>query len=122
MESIKIILPFPPSCNHLFPTIVRRGKPIRVKSKKYKEWQNNCPDLHYKTLDKVYTISYLIFFPDNRRRDGQNYMKAPLDYIVSEGVLEEDDRRFVCGEQWFDGGTDVDNPRIEITIKEKKDA
>lgn len=118
MDSIKLVLPFPPTVNHLFPTIVRGGKPIRIKSKKYKDWLDSCPGLmEFKVKGKC-TISYLIYFPDNRIRDGQNYMKAPLDYLVSENVILSDDRKIVKGEQWYDGGTDKENPRIVITIKE----
>lgn len=59
-----------------------------------------------------------MFFPDNRVRDGQNYMKPVLDWIVTQGIIEDDNRRIVKGEQWIDCGIDKDNPRIEIYIKE----
>lgn len=119
MDGIKIALPFPPSVNTAYPTIVKGRKSIRVKSKKLKEWIKNAPIFDIAFTEPV-VISYLIFFPDLRERDGQNYMKVPLDYLVSEGILEGDDRTKVKGEQWFDGGIDRENPRIEITIKEWK--
>lgn len=115
---IKLVLPFPPSSNTAYPTIIRGRKPIRVKSAKLKAWIKNAPDLEGVVVTGKCTISYLIFFPDDRIRDGQNFMKVPLDYLVSEGVIEDDNRRIVKGEQWFDGGNDRENPRIEITIKE----
>lgn len=119
MDSVKIGLPFPPSVNHAYPTIVKGRKPIRVKSAALRKWIEDAPQFEFKFTNPV-TISYLIFFPDSRERDGQNYMKVPLDYLVSEGILEGDDRTKVVGEQWFDGGIDRENPRIEITIKEYK--
>jgi len=117
MDSFKIILPFPPSSNTAYPTVVKGRKPVRVKSSKLKKWIEEAPNYDERVKKKV-AISYLIFFPDNRIRDGQNYMKVPLDYLVSQGVLTDDDRRYVKGEQWWDGGNDKENPRIEITIKE----
>jgi len=118
MDSIKIVLPFCPSSNTAYPTIVRGGKSFRIKSAKLKEWIRDAPDLEGIEVSGKVTISYMIFFPDNRIRDGQNYMKVPLDYLVSQGVLKDDNRKYVCGEQWYDGGNDKENPRIEITIKE----
>jgi Holliday junction resolvase RusA-like endonuclease len=61
-----------------------------------------------------------MFFPDNRARDGQNYMKVLTDYLVSEGVFADDNWRNIVGEQWFSGGIDRENPRVEITIREYK--
>lgn len=119
MDSVKIALPFPPSVNTAYPTIIKGRKPVRVKSAALKKWIEAAPQFDFK-FTKPVTISYLMFFPDRRERDGQNYMKVPLDYLVSEGILEGDDRTKVKGEQWFDGGIDKENPRIEITIKEYK--
>jgi Holliday junction resolvase RusA-like endonuclease len=93
----------------------------RFKSKRMKEWEMSCPDLFNYPEFKKATVSYLMFFPDDRVRDGQSYQKAPLDYITNQGIFEDDNRRIVKGEQWFDGGIDRENPRIEITIKEYRD-
>ena len=120
MDSIKITLPFCPSANMAYPTVVIKNKSRRVKSKRAKDWEKSCPKLDgFPSFEKA-TVSYLIFFPDDRIRDGQSYMKLPLDYLVKEGIFKDDNRRIVKGEQWFDGGIDRENPRIEITIKEKK--
>ena len=100
---------------------MRGRKILRVKSKKLKDWIKAAPDLSdYKFAGGRYTISYLLFFPDDRGRDGQNLMKVPLDYMVSQGVFIDDNRKIICGEQWFDGGIDREKPRVEITIKEYK--
>lgn len=117
MDSIKIVLPFCPSANMAYPT-AKNGR--RIKSKRLKDWILSCPDLSDCPKFEKCTISYLMFFPDDRIRDGQSYLKLPLDYIVSQGILEDDNRRIVRGEQWFDGGNDKENPRIEITIKKVK--
>lgn len=116
MDSIKLILPFPPSVNTAYPTIIKGRKPIRIKSAKLKKWIKDAPEFEERIAEKC-LITYLMFFPDERIRDGENYMKVPTDYLVSCGVLQGDDRRYIKGGQWYDGGTDKENPRIEVTIK-----
>lgn len=117
--ALKIILPFPPSVNGMFAQNKHNAK-HRFKTKAYKDWLDSCPKLTEFKISGQCTISYMIFFPDDRIRDGQNYMKAPLDYLCAEGVIEDDNRRIVKGEQWVDGGIDKENPRLVITIKELK--
>lgn len=117
MDSIKIILPFPPSSNTAYPTVIKGGKPVRVKSAKLKKWLKSAPLLDEKTEGRV-VISYRIFFPDDRVRDGQNFLKVPLDYLVDQGVINDDKRQILKGEQWMDGGIDRENPRVEIVINE----
>lgn len=120
MKKLKISLPFPPSLNTAYPTIIKGGKPIRVKSASVKKWIKDAPDFEDIFFENRVTISYLMFFPDDRDRDGQNYMKVPLDYMVNQGFFVDDNRKYVAGEQWIDGGIDKKNPRIEVTIKEIK--
>jgi Holliday junction resolvase RusA-like endonuclease len=116
MESIKIILPFPPSLNAAYANVQGVG---RVKTKRYKEWLESCPALYDQHKGQC-TISYRIYVPDKRKRDGNNLLKVVLDYLVSQKVIEEDNMDIVVGEQWIKGGLDKLHPRIEITIKEFK--
>lgn len=119
MDGYKIILPFPPSSNTAYPT-VRTGRSLRrIKSDALKKWQTKAQKaLHGvpEIKDKV-NIIYLMYFPDNRQRDGQNYMKAPLDLLVQNKILQDDNRNYVAAEAWQDKGTNKENPRIEIIIK-----
>lgn len=117
MDDLTITLPFPPSSNTAYPTVIRGRKPVRVKSKGLKIWIKKAPTLSHLRIHGLITISYKIHFPDDRIRDGQNFLKVPLDYIVSEGVIEDDNRRILKGEQWMDGGIDKKHPRIEIKLK-----
>lgn len=117
-----ITLPFPPSSNTAYPTVSLGGKRTkRIKSKKLNDWIKSAPRLNDIKAPTPCTIIYRIFFPDNRPRDGQNYLKVTLDYLVAQEVLQDDNRKYVKGEAWIDCGTDKDNPRIEIMIKEYKD-
>lgn len=113
MDPIKITLPFPPSVNALYGG---GSGQKRFPSKKYKAWLSKCPKLSslglYGPMKLIYTYSW----PDLRVRDGQNYMKAPLDYLVSQGVLTDDNWNVVISETWNHTGIDRINPRVEIGI------
>lgn len=117
MDTIRLILPFPPSVNGAYATVIKGRKPIRIKSTKLKEWIKAAPIFEDIKANEDVFISYNLYFPDNRARDGQNYMKVVLDYIVEQGILEDDNRKFVRGEQWLDMGNDLENPRVELIIK-----
>lgn len=120
MDCIKIILPFPPSSNTAYPTVKRGHKNIRIKSANLKKWISSAPDLSEYKIPTPCTISYKMFFPDDRERDGQSYLKVPLDYLVKQGCLPDDNRKYVKGEQWLDYGNDKKNPRVEMIIKKWK--
>jgi len=110
------MLPFPPSLNAAYSNVPGVG---RVKTKRYKDWIHKCPALSDRVKGQV-TISYEIYQPDARKRDGSNLLKVVLDFLVSEEVIEDDNMDIVVGEQWINRGIDKKNPRIEITIKEFK--
>lgn len=108
-----IVLPFPPSSNMAYPT-GRNGR--RFKSKRLTQWLKKCPEIN-ESFEGERKIIYKMYFPDNRIRDGQSYIKAPLDYIVKQGVLKDDNRFIVRSEEWIDCGNDKENPRIEIYVE-----
>lgn len=108
-----ITLPFPPSNNSMFGG---GSGQKRFKSKRYNEWIDSCPALFpWETSAKCH-IHYTFYWPDNRVRDGANYMKAPLDYLVRTEFLKDDNWKIVCSENWDHGGIDKLNPRVELTI------
>lgn len=109
----KIILPFPPSVNSAYG---QSGGKQRYKSKSYKNWLFTCPKLFRSEIDYPIKIKYVIYFPDNRLRDGQNYLKVPLDFLVNSGVIKDDNFHIVVSETWEVGGIDKQNPRVEIFI------
>jgi Holliday junction resolvase RusA-like endonuclease len=113
--NLRFTLPFPPSVNALFGGGSRQK---RFPSKKYKEWLKSCPNLEGvgQPINHSVTVIYRFFWPDNRVRDGGNYIKAPLDYLVNQGVLEDDNWHIVEAELWKHNGVDKANPRVEIEI------
>ena len=69
-------------------------------------------------------ISYKWFFPDNRRRDADNFglaNKFICDGLVKAEVIKDD----CLGKLWLEYDChkyiDKENPRVEVTIEELKD-
>lgn len=114
MNPITISLPFPPSVNGLFNG---GSNQQRFKSKKYKDWLLSCPRLPALHLDRV-AITYRFFFPDNRVRDCQNFIKATTDYLVNSGLIVDDCWQCITGgEVLIPVGIDKQNPRVEVDIR-----
>ena len=65
-------------------------------------------------------VEILYYFPDNRRRDPDNYCgKLMLDGLTRAGVIVDDS--FQCITLSLGGGHDKDNPRTVITVMEVVD-
>ena len=77
-----------------------------------------CNPKPKKTIEKA-TIELKYFFKDKQRRDPDNYSgKMVLDGLVKAGIIKDDS--FNCIELKLCGLYDKENPRLEITIEEKK--
>lgn len=108
----KITLPLCPSVNALYGG---GSKQKRFPSKSYKVWLGNCPVLKSRGHKNI-ILCYKYFWPDNRQRDTENYVKAVSDYLVKQGVIEDDCWQCVESMHLTHGGIDRLNPRVEITI------
>lgn len=106
-------LPFPPSVNSLFGG---GSKQKRFPSKKYKDWRAACPNLEPLGISTPCLVRYMFWLPDNRKRDLSNYLKAPEDYLVSQGVLADDNHQIVVAIALAVGGIDKTRPRVEIKV------
>ena len=75
-----------------------------------------CREKPTKPLEKsIVTIEY--HFPDNRRRDPDNYCgKMILDGLVSCGIIKDDSFGHV--ELRLRGCVDKANPRTEVTVEQ----
>lgn len=110
---MRITLPFPPSVNAMFGG---GSAQRRFKSESYKSWLLHCPRLKAVKIKTPIILDYTFFWPDNRIRDCGNYSKGPTDYLVSEGVIEDDNWHIVVCEILKSGGICKENPRVEIII------
>lgn len=110
----RITLPFPPSVNSLYNG---GSKQKRFPSKQYKAWLKSCPPLCGHAHDGVILV-YRYFFPDNRARDSENYVKAVSDYLVKSGVIRDDCWQCIKEMRLIPCGVDKYQPRVEIEIRE----
>lgn len=88
---IKIFLPYPPSVNHYWGRAKNGGvflKPLGQEFRKlvyYEFLKFKFPRLTGKLAIKIY-----VAFPDKRKRDLDNLLKATLDAIEKTGIVEND--------------------------------
>jgi Holliday junction resolvase RusA-like endonuclease len=88
--SFKIVLPFPPSVNTLYP-IVRGRKILSKKGREYKQEVKSILDgVDYDTLTGNIDMCISLILPDRRRRDIDNYNKALLDCLTEQQVYKDD--------------------------------
>ena len=88
----EFLMPFPPSVNTYYATV--RG--MRVLSKKGRQYKKDVLDAlieqgvdELMIADRV-AISIIINPPCNRRRDLDNFLKAPLDALTNAGFWVDD--------------------------------
>lgn len=109
-----ITLPFPVSVNSAYGG---GSGQQRFKSKSLRAWLAKCPsELTERVESYPVHIHYTFAWPCARERDGQNYQKVVLDYLVNMGVLIDDNYKFVASETWSHIGIDRKNPRVIIEI------
>lgn len=101
----RISLPFPVSTHKAF----RKHKGAHL-SEEYRQWRDRAGwELLGQRPAKIKGhVSVLIELvsPDKRRRDTDNFIKGPMDLLVTHGVIEGDDSRFVreVTARWVDAG------------------
>lgn len=124
MTVLELRLPTPPSVNHLFATVVRGGKAIRVKSEAYKAWITEAgytPGWERLTEDAKSAIRWRCTIvawglPDDR--DVDNVIKPTLDLICAmTGLRDNEPMRKVSaerGEGWIEAGETYIAVRVEV--------
>lgn len=87
---IRLQLPFPPTTN----TIWRNVKGRTLKSARYRTWEraamNEALAQRQQPIEGPIKVKILLGKPDNRKRDIDNLLKAPLDLLVALGLIEND--------------------------------
>ena len=90
---IELRLPLPPSTNGLYANIPGKG---RVKSANYRKWINAAGwallEQKPKPVAGDYDMWLYVEWPDKRKRDLDNCIKALSDLLVSHQLVEDDSR------------------------------
>jgi crossover junction endodeoxyribonuclease RusA len=115
---VLIEIPCPPSVNTLFRNVQGKG---RVRTKKYTDWQKRAEAAiaahpPFKAIKGgAYRVSVRVGKFDNRRRDLDNLLKAPLDLLNYLQLTPDDSLCMDVRIQW---SLDVAPRMMEITVKE----
>lgn len=119
----RLILPgTAPSVNHMYNNAYIKGRRMKVLKASAKEWfddatyraiqwrlSNEWPTASGKVVARIW-----FYFPDKRRRDTHNALKALLDALEDGGIYEDDK---LALPQIMDYEVDRINPRIEIELE-----
>jgi crossover junction endodeoxyribonuclease RusA len=87
-----LTLPFPPSVNTYWRNIGRGRTIISKRGRQYRDDVVGHVAAHPKAdmlADRLH-VAITLHPPDNRRRDVDNYLKAPLDALTHAGVWADD--------------------------------
>ena len=91
---IVLTLPFPPSVNTYWRNITIRGASRTLISKKGREYRDQVigivADKARAAIAERLHVAITLHPPDKRRRDVDNYLKAPLDALTHAGVWADD--------------------------------
>ena len=111
-----LTLPFPPSVN----TYWRHVKGRTLISKEGRQYRVDVIGTVLRSRcvtfpDQVLNVDIVAWLPDNRRRDVDNLLKAPLDAMAHAHVYEDDSQ--IADLRIRRGGVDRGNPRLEIILE-----
>ena len=108
-----IVLPWPPSVNRYWRTF--RGRMlISADGRTYRQHAVAAAVGGAKLGAAKVCVSIQAWVPDNRRRDVDNLLKAPLDALCHAGIYDDDSQIVeLCIKR---AGLDRANPRLEITV------
>ena len=112
---MKLTLPWPPSVNRYWRNV--KGRTITsADGRRYREevmWKAGAA--HGKFTTPV-SVEIMAWYPDKRRRDIDNVLKAPLDALTHAGVWSDDS--LIKSLSIRKAGYSQREPRLEIEIKE----
>ena len=102
----------------------KTNKPMVISSKKAIKWYTNAIKQmqidhvkKHKFNDKL-NAKILIYRKDKRGGPGDlnNFIQAPLDLLVSYGVIEDDNRNIIYSTDGSRLLYDKENPRVEVEL------
>jgi len=109
-----IVLPWPPSVNHYWRFHAGRML-ISAKGRAYRKDVVIVAGAAYRLGHANVKVRINAWAPDNRRRDVDNLLKAPLDALCHAGIYDDDSQ--IVELSIRRAGLDRANPRLEITLE-----
>jgi Holliday junction resolvase RusA-like endonuclease len=109
----RLKLPFPPSVNGLYGG---GSGQQRFKTKRYKDWCKSIKHIPSLNINYPITILYTFTWPDKRKRDGQNYIKAVTDLMVNSKLISDDSWDIIQSETWKYDKIDRENSGVLVEI------
>lgn len=121
MRGTTLTLEYPPPLNNMYPTVVVKGKAIRVTSSRAKKYKRDVAEIAEKAgmvkLTGPVTVRFLVYRKE-RRGDLDGTFKAILDAL--KGIAYNDDEQVnVLLSRRFE---DKLNPRVVVTVAATADA
>lgn len=107
-------------------TLYRNGKkvPAITSSDRVRAWFAEHKDelftqfAGYRISDYPIKLQLTFWFDNDRRHDLDNAANTIMDFMASEGIIEDDNVHFVNELTLKYGGIDKKNPRCEIFIED----
>lgn len=89
---MKFELPWPPSVNHYWIQMVRGRKVIVAIGQRGQEFRRQVAEIvgEMTPLEGPLAVRIEAYFPDRRKRDLDNLLKAPLDALEHAGLYKND--------------------------------
>ncbi len=91
-------LPLPPSSNHLWRSVVRKGRVLVVKSDAYKAWLEEVALLLPRPkhpAEGFCSVEIMLNGNVYRARDLDNFLKPTIDAVKARGILLDDNLNHV---------------------------
>lgn len=115
MQSVDLILPYPPSVNHYW-RHTSRGTFLTARAKRYRvdvilAVKSQASKLV--SLSGAVSVSIIAHAPDRRRRDLDNLLKATLDAMDHAGVYGDDSQIRKLALEW---GEPCDGGELQVDV------
>lgn len=126
MNELKLIIPaIPPSANHyngMRPVVPRHGKPfIQVyPTEEAKAWWDMVAAINQgrQIRGPALELRYIVFLPNRRRRDTDNFSKCLCDALTRCGAIEDDS---LITDTHSHKRIDPANPRTVIIVRTQQE-
>lgn len=118
---LKLTLPFPPSVNTYWRTILRGRRPAAILSQRAREYKDEvlvavkAQDAQKRFCGRLRVLVDL-YPPTNRKFDIDNRPKGLFDAMAEAGVFEDDEQ--IDEMLVYKHAKDAANPRAEVVIEE----